>query len=94
MSSASDPIKPHKSVSLEERSNLVRIDCNAPNQELVRDLEILLERARSGDIRAIAYAYQVGSQGVGRGAHLGTGSAVHLNFALDWLKDHLLHYDD
>ena len=93
---SSTAIKPDKIVSLEQRmpGSLFQIECNRPDPLMIADLEELLERAKRGDIRAIAYAYQCGPQGVGRGAHLGSGSAAHLNYALDWLKEHLLHYDE
>lgn len=96
VSSEASPIKPHKILPIAERrpGELVRIDCNTPDPEVVRLLERVLERAKRGEVRAFALAYQTHLNGFGRVMHVDNGSLPHLAYAIDWLKYHLVTYDD
>ncbi len=57
-----------------------------PLPELVATIETLLERAKSGDLRGIAFATNMADGMVGSSFEVGDSDAVRLMGALTWLS--------
>ena len=41
-------------------SNLVELDTNIPNQDVIESVEFLLDRAKSGELKSLAYVLSYG----------------------------------